>query len=199
MIRLKGERRVDMKISNEKVTFDLSIGENVQFLRDDCYNTVRSAESAKFIEWMIAGGEALKDILLRIDLRRGDLGPRLKERLISEWDTIQEKAEKISRIVSKGEKELLEKDDLSVDEDVSVTVKTVSGKWRKCYPTVNIVIPLDKCRQSRTQKALKYSFRMSVDAAIELAYKVLYWITVADISVSKGPETAEMILGKINK
>jgi len=195
MMRLNGERGVAMEISSNNVTFDLPMGGNVQFLSDDCYNTVRGVKGAKFIEWMIAGEEALKDILVRINLRRGDLGPRLKKRLISEWDALQKNANKISKIVSKEENTLIEKD--SVKEGVSVTVKTVEGKYRKCYPTVNILIPLDKCRRSRTQKFLKYNFKLPVNDAIELAYKVLYWITVTEISESKGPKVAETILGEI--
>ncbi|MBA7608407.1 hypothetical protein ES703_15584 [subsurface metagenome] len=186
-----------MKISNDQVTFDLLIGGNVQFLIADNYNNVRAPEGAKSIEWMIAGEEALKDILVRIDLRRGDLGPKLNKRLVSERDSLQEKAHEISEIVSRKEKRLIIKDALHGGKGVNITVKTVQGKWRACYPTVNIVIPLANCRKRRTQKGLKYYFKLPVETAIELAYKVLYWITATEISESKGPKTAETILGKI--
>lgn len=198
MIRLKGERRVEMEISNDQVTFDFLIGGNVKFLEADDYHTLRAPELAKSIEWMIAGGEALKDILVRIDLRRGDLGPRLKERLVSERNTLRQKASEISEIVSKEEKKLIIKDTPHGGKGVSITVKTVEGKWRKCYPTVNIVIPLDNCRKRRTQRGLKYYFKLPAEVAVELAYKVLYWITVTEFSESKRPKTAEMILGKID-
>jgi len=197
MIHLKGEQMVEMGILNGEVTFDLSIGKNVQFLKADNYTTTRASKNATSIEWMIAGGEALKDILVRIDLKRGYLGQDLKKRLVSEWASIQEKASEISNIVSRGEKKLINTDILHKGKDICITVKTVKGKYRPCYPTVNIVIPLNLCKEKKIQKGLKYYVKLSVDTAIELAYKVLYWITATEISESKRAKTAEMILGKL--
>jgi len=186
---LKSETGVNMEISNGKIRIDFIIGKNIRLVNEN-YNPVRNEKNAVAIEWMIKGEEALRDFFVRIGLQYNDLGKILRERLKSELQNIKKAADDISqddrtRSVPFKEKPLKGK-------HIEVTVKWVKGKWRPSFPSVNIVIPLSEC----VKRGQKYYWDLTFEEAVEIGYKVLYWISASEISESKGFKTAKGILGK---
>lgn len=80
------------------------------------------------------------------------------------------------------------------DREILVTVKLVKGQWRKSLPTINVVFPLVDCKELRG----KYQVSLKLQDAIEIGYRVLYWITICDISEEKGLKTAGVFLAKFD-
>lgn len=188
---LKSEKGVNMEISNNTIKIDFTIGGNVRLINER-YNPVRKEDNAIAIEWMIRGEEALKDFFVRIGLRYdNNLGKKLRDRLRSDLKSIYNHAEKISK--NSRENSVPFKNKPLKDKDIEVTVKWVRGRWRDYYPSVNVVIPFSEC----TKRLQKYYWKLTFDEAIEIGYKILYWLSATEISESKGPKTAEGILGKI--
>ncbi|MDI6814842.1 MAG: hypothetical protein QMC90_01990 [Dehalococcoidales bacterium] len=60
------------------------------------------------------------------------------------------------------------------DREIVITFKRVKGRWRKSFPV-----------------------SMELEEAVEIGYKMLYWISASDVSEQKGLKTAELIVGKI--
>ena len=189
-IPLKSENGVEMEIFNSEVRLNFTVGGNVRLINKD-HKPVRKVENAIAVEWMIRGEEALKDFLGRISLRYNKLGKTLKERLKNDLTNIKRSAENISKI-NKKQRPIC-KDQPLKDREIIVTVKWVKGRWRPSFPAVNIVIPFKDCRRLGE----KYRVSLELEDALEIGYKVLYWITSSEISEGKGLITAEGILGKI--
>ena len=189
-IPLKSENGVEMDIADSEVKVNFVIGGNVRLVNKN-YHPVRKVEKAVAVEWMIRGEEALKDFLGRISLRYNKLGEILKERLKNDLSNIKKAAENISK---SNRKQLVPFTDKPLkDKEIIITVKWVKGTWRVSFPTINVVVALKECKRSRK----KYQWRLELEEAAEIGYKVLWWITASEISESKGLKTAEGILGKI--
>jgi type I restriction enzyme M protein len=187
---LKSEVGVEVDLSDD-VKISLTVGKNVRLINED-YNPVKKEENARAIEWMIKGGEALRDLLSRVALRYNNLGGILRERLRNNVNRIKDDAKELQnrqRIhVPFKEKPLKNK-------NVEVTIKWVKGRWIPKYPSVNIVIPFNECRKTDG----KYLWKLSIKEVIELAYRVLYFISVSDTFEGKDLETAQGILGDVHQ
>jgi len=186
---LKSEEAVDMNIKNDKIKFELIIGSNIQFINKN-YNTVRSFNNAIAVEWMIRAEEALKDFLVRLGLRYGDLGKIFRKRIKKEKKSINKNAKKLKKL----RRQLIPfKEKPLKHRNIEIYIKNVKGMYRPNFPTVNIFMPFSECKKARQ----KYYIILSPKEAIEIGYKILFWLSVTEVSESKGFKTAEDILGKI--
>lgn len=189
-IRLKGENGVELEVHDHSVTLNFTVGQNIRLINEK-YNSVKKLESAVAVEWMVRGEEALRDYLGRLSLRHENLGETLKRRLKEDLNSIKTIANNIS--TTDDEKGVIQEDKLFENKKIMITVKRVKGRWRKSFPAVNVVFPLTDCKQVGE----KYQVKLDFQEAVEIGYKILFWITCSDLSENKGFETAELILGKI--
>lgn len=189
-IRLKSENGVELEVYDHSVTLNFTVGQNIRLVNEK-YNSVKKLESAVAVEWMVRGEEALRDYLGRLSLRHENLGETLKRRLKEDLNSIKTIANNIS--TTDDEKGVIQEDKLFENKEIMITVKRVKGRWRKSFPAVNVVFPLKNCKQVGE----KYQVKLDFQEAVEIGYKILFWITCSDLSENKGFETAELILGKI--
>lgn len=195
---LKAEKKVEIKSCSKKVTVELELGENVRLVnkKNGKIEIVRSEEKASHIEWMIRGQDIMRYLLCQIVLKYfPGLRNEFVDRLKKDYVKIEEEAGKLKNAEREDGKIAYEK---NFAPGVKITIKWVAGIYRKLklYPTVNVMFEINSSSVRKTKKG-KYRITFCPEQVKELAYSLIYIISVSEICEEKSLETATWLFGNL--
>jgi hypothetical protein len=185
MVEVKLEEKASLQVMNGEVLISFKVNGNIRLVNQKYNKVPVNSKNAVAIEWQIRGEEAIRVFLAQLAPRfSGNLFEELKNKLRLEITKLKQEAEILK---NSGEKIQV----VNRINQVEIVIKR-GGRYQKHYPTVNIVIPISECKYG----GKKYRWSLTFDKTIELVYKAIFWISVSELSVSKGLDTIGVIFGK---